>query len=292
MTAVFRKILVELKLVTTTRPDEADAILVPPNGALLEAYRFPELLSERLKQLPDLPLTIFPSSAYFPHRDPSFIFKGRKSQTTWILREANSFDHLTELWAHQLAATNVSLALDHDVVASGHSLVPGLFPNFATKNELLISARVDREALPLLFSDSLPHTRSGLRKKVAVALSKLPSGSLLSAVMRFMQRGRQSAAARALLDRLPTRVAQDLSRNEGKQIECDISAVQFATYRAYQKRLAQSSIVVTNRLHVGLPAAILGKRVFLIEAGYHKLGGVYHRSLSNVENVTFINGAE
>jgi exopolysaccharide biosynthesis predicted pyruvyltransferase EpsI len=47
-------------------------------------------------------------------------------------------------------------------------------------------------------------------------------------------------------------------------------------------------IVVTDRLHVGIMSAILGKQVFLIDNSYGKLSGVYHNSMTGMPNVRFV----
>lgn len=48
-------------------------------------------------------------------------------------------------------------------------------------------------------------------------------------------------------------------------------------------------VVFTDRLHVGIISALLGKQVYLIDNSYKKISGVYYNSLSNYKNVELIN---
>ncbi|GHV96298.1 hypothetical protein AGMMS50293_26180 [Spirochaetia bacterium] len=47
-------------------------------------------------------------------------------------------------------------------------------------------------------------------------------------------------------------------------------------------------IVVTDRLHVGIMAAMLGKRVYLLDNSYGKLSGVYEQSIAGLPYVSLI----
>jgi len=45
----------------------------------------------------------------------------------------------------------------------------------------------------------------------------------------------------------------------------------------------------TDRAHVAITVAMLGKRVYIYPNNYHKLLGLYERSLCNLKNVKFVN---
>jgi hypothetical protein len=49
-----------------------------------------------------------------------------------------------------------------------------------------------------------------------------------------------------------------------------------------------ADIVITDRLHVGIAAAVLGKTVFLIDNSYGKVRGVYNRLFANSPKVRLI----
>lgn len=291
MHAVFRRILDRFDIAVVTSLAAADFVAVPPNGALLEVYQFPELLAERLRGAEAKPLVIFPSSTLFPSRDPAFMFSGRTAPTLWIARERYSFEHLAERWGSSLTDAGVTVALDHDVVASGHEFVPELLGGAARGGGLLVAGRLDREASDLLHSASDPGDpgdprRTAPARRLAAVKRAVPYGPWYTAAARAARRAPSQRAADALLARLPEATRAELGALRRREV--DLSAVQYATYGEYRRALRRADAVVTDRLHVGLPAAILGKRVVLVEAGYHKLSGVYEQSLQGAPGVELV----
>ena len=287
MLMVFDQILKDFGIATTGDPARAELAIVPPNGAILEAYAFPDILAERLSRLQHLPLVLFPSSAYFPKRDPSFIFRGRRAETLWILREKFSFDHLHTHWLAPLQANGVRLALDHDVVASGHAFVPAIIGAPLARRHTLVAARIDREATSL----DAPGPSGAAAGARLVDLGKrlieaLPHARTRTALTRAIRRDKLRGAGSRLLAAVPASFASADPALPMRFV--DSSAVRFATFDEYREAIRGADLIVTDRLHVGLPGTILGKRVVLVEAGYHKLGGVYRQSLSRCPNVTFV----
>jgi exopolysaccharide biosynthesis predicted pyruvyltransferase EpsI len=59
------------------------------------------------------------------------------------------------------------------------------------------------------------------------------------------------------------------------------------TFSTYLKLIINAEAVVTDRLHVAILGAILGKKVFLLSNVYHKNRGVYEYSLSSYPNVRY-----
>ncbi|MEW1979521.1 hypothetical protein AB0333_01155 [Citricoccus sp. NPDC079358] len=296
MYAVFRKLLGAFGMSPVESADEATLLIVPPNGALLEQYRFPTLLAERLANLPDLPLVIFPSSAFFRQVDPSFIFGKRDARTLWILREKPSYEQLSGRWGEQLAHAGVELALDHDVVVSGHRFVPEVIGEHATQDTALVAARVDLERrgnfgvsgvhAPQSLT-ALGSLASAIRKVRSRAFDILPESGLKTRAARSLHQSTIRSASAEMVESL-SREHQGQIEAAASRVFTDLSSTRYATFDEYRRSIGRSSLVVTNRLHVGLPAAILGKHVVLVEAGYHKLGGVYDRSLSAALNVELV----
>lgn len=285
---VFYRILDAMGIRLTTDPQAASVLLVPPNGALLQVYQFPEILRSRLRGLEGVPLVIFPSSALFPTRDPAFIFDGRRAETIWILREKYSFAHLRDQWGESLAKVGVSLALDHDVVASGHQFVKEILGPAQSGGGALLAGRKDKEATDIRKIPSVSHPAGPDRWGHVKDL--LPYGVPYTTAVRLIRRRELEAAASTLVSRLP-RALQDEVTSVKRGVHVDLSAVQYATYPQYLRTLRRADLVVTNRLHVALPAAVLGKRVLIVEAGYHKLQGVYEQSLRGLEHVTLTVGS-
>jgi hypothetical protein len=290
MHRVFDRILGRLEITSVPVGEAADVVIVPPNGALLEIYQFPELLKQRIEGYRDVPLVLFPSSAFFPTRNPAFMFEGRSAATTWILREHNSLSHLESLWGEALASAGVTLQIDHDVVASGHTFVDDILPKKVGAPIALVAARVDVEgkvvgARSTTASPSGPRLLKRLRRAI-------PYSRLTTLAARLARRSKQRAAGERIVASLPTDLRAELAAVGARTVYSDASAVQYATFAEYARLIRSAEIVVTNRLHVALPATVLGKRVILVDAGYHKLSGVYQRSLSGAPNVTLVQGAK
>lgn len=281
MHAVFYRILEQLGIQIVDADPEV--VIVPPSGALLEVYAFPRYLAERLKGYEKIPLVIFPSSVFFPDRDPAFIFAGREASTLLFLREDDSRAHLEQQWNASLQNAGVEVVLDHDVVASGHAFVPAILGT-TTRRPLkrLVAARIDREASSMRASTSGERAASASSILHTLA-ARVPYGPLYTGVSRFARRARNRGAA----ERLVSRAGSTLDG----AVCIDISARQFATFEEYRTTILRAESVITDRLHVALPAAIMGADVTMVEAGYYKLGGVYRRSLSGVAHVRLVSAA-
>ena len=89
-----------------------------------------------------------------------------------------------------------------------------------------------------------------------------------------------------LISRLPVEEQQRFSAPG--TTHRDASSKHQATFEQYCRTIATSGPVLTDRLHIALPAAILGKEVFLVEGGYHKARGVIERSLADARNMHLI----
>lgn len=294
MFEVFMQIAAEAGLEWVNDPADAEVLVVRPNGALLEIYTFPDLLAHELRRLPDLPLVIFPSSALFPTKNPATIFEGRSAPTVWVFRERYSYDHILEQWGESLAEHNVSLVLDHDVVAGGNKFVPALVGEPIRERHVLIAARIDAEAprgRPLSKEPrGVERGPTPLKRRIARLLTKSEPGPVRRLLFRLYNKNRSAVATQSLLSRLPETAISEVHQAAGRMIAFDASAKHLVSYSRYKRLVRDASVVVTDRLHVALPAAILGKRVFLVEAGYHKLTGVYEQSLESLPNITLING--
>ncbi|MEU4016778.1 hypothetical protein AB0E56_16060 [Microbacterium sp. NPDC028030] len=292
---VFRRIAQEAGISWVADPADAEILVVRPNGALLEIYTFPDLLAQELRRLPDIPLVIFPSSAFFPTQDPSHIFEGRSAPVVWVFRERYSFEHIRDSWAPQLEALNVRLVLDHDVVAGGNRYVSSLIGSPVREKHVLIAARIDAEAptgKPMVKSSKSAAGPSRLKRAIARMLTKTEPGPVRRLGFRVYNRKRSTTASAALLEKLPAAERSAVEAARGKTVALDASAKHLVSYGEYKRLVRDASIVVTDRLHVALPAAIIGKQVILVEAGYHKLTGVYQQSLTALPNITLINAVD
>jgi exopolysaccharide biosynthesis predicted pyruvyltransferase EpsI len=84
--------------------------------------------------------------------------------------------------------------------------------------------------------------------------------------------------------------AQDLSRLYGSNYRYRLDADYVS--RDFLQVLLHAGVVRTNRLHVGIGAALLGKQVQFVDNSYGKIRAVYESSLSHLENVHWTAGPE
>lgn len=285
----FNKLVDEFGMeLTSLESGEPDYLVVPPNGALVDTYQAPRLLARRLASLPDKPLILFPSSAFFQSQNPAEIFAGRSAPTLWILREKQSLDHLKEQWGDSLRAKRVTLALDHDVVVSGHQHLASLFDSAgrADRGRGLLVSRLGVEAEDM--RDQLVVPSAGRARGAAVRVLRSMPQAVQIAVRRQRTRPRQLRANQKMIASLPQDLACTLDNLDGIMRDIDISDPTLCSFDRFVEQIATANFIVTNRLHVAIPGTILGKRVVLVDSGYHKLAGVFEQSLQSVENLTFI----
>lgn len=67
---------------------------------------------------------------------------------------------------------------------------------------------------------------------------------------------------------------------------CEETPYSSRMLRALVDALDQTDVVVTDRLHVSIMAAILGKRVYMMDNDYGKLSAVYSQSLQGIDALT------
>lgn len=88
----------------------------------------------------------------------------------------------------------------------------------------------------------------------------------------------------SVMDEETKKVVMAMAENP---LEGDI-CIKAKSFEEFTSTIADSKKVFTDRLHVGILSAILGKTVFLFPSSYWKNKGVYEHTLSEYDNVTFI----
>ena len=73
---------------------------------------------------------------------------------------------------------------------------------------------------------------------------------------------------------------------------CADSGVVRILSKLFMQAIDSVEVVVTDRLHVGLVATLLGKRVFLFDNSYGKVSGIFEQSLRYFENVKILNSPD
>lgn len=85
-------------------------------------------------------------------------------------------------------------------------------------------------------------------------------------------------------------LAIDLSSIAGSRARDN--ALNILLCRVFLSVIEQFEVIVTDRLHVGIAAAKLGKQVLLIDNSYKKISNVYYKSLTNFKNVKLVSEKE
>lgn len=294
MHRIFYDICQEFGIELTDDPVGVDFVAIPPNGALLDRFRAPDIVKSRLRPFRDKPLVIFPSSAQFLQHDPSKMLEHRSAPTLWILREPYSHNHLERDWGTPLARAGVTLALDHDVVISGAKHLSKHFRHDASRHRhctALLVGRLGVEAKDIRNNpsnvDSHEQRAGSLIKRAAVEVARSLPASALRPARRAWTLPRIYAANLETLSAAPSAV-QDRFNRAARFTGTDLSDTSLASFGEYRRRITMAELVVTNRLHVAIPAALLGKETYLIDSGYHKLRGIYEHSLRDNDSITFV----
>lgn len=285
---VMRRVLHHASLEVTTTPASADLLLVRPGGALLDRFLAPSLLTKRLARLPDLPLIVLPHSSWFEHSDPSEIFGRRTASTIWVSRERESDRRLRNDWGRSLARAGVELQLDHDMVITGRqflSEVMGTPLGVPQPTADLLVARMGAEATAMASTEFRPASVNPLHRARRLAIRSLPE-RLQHTLRRRTTASRQKEQNAALLGRLDPDISATFSADLRDSF--DVSDLSLCTFSRYSRSILSARRVVTNRLHVGIPAALFGKKTWLVDSGYHKLRGVYEHSLAGLDEITLI----
>lgn len=289
MSRVFQRRIRQLDLKPAPL-SEAEVVIVPPNGALLDTYRFPSLLTATIKNATGIPLVIFPSSAYFRTKSPAKMFEGRSADVLWVLREPRSFLHLRSTWGQSLADLGVRLALDHDVVAAEGGRIRQHFPSCLKADYVLVAARLDSESRFYRPSITQASPTLGLKLLAKRAWHAAPHLGIKTKINRNIARAALKKSGFALEERARQNAAGVFGSDlwERPFIYLDVSSPKFCSFFEYGELIANSSAVISDRLHVAMPAGLLGKPTIMMEGGYHKLKGVYEHSLQKVASIRFV----
>ncbi|MEO0483445.1 MAG: polysaccharide pyruvyl transferase family protein [Planctomycetota bacterium] len=71
-------------------------------------------------------------------------------------------------------------------------------------------------------------------------------------------------------------------------VALDVSHPAYLTFDQFTKLICEASVIVTTRMHVGIFGALLGKPVYLRDAKFGKIRGVYEQSMADTAHVALI----
>lgn len=255
------KLLSDLGIASTSDPDKAEIILYPGGCPTM----YPQVIAgihDTLVQFPQAELIVGPATFQFGYTnwvDLFNIYNGRI--TALFARDLNSFANLKRAPLHD----DIEIGISHD---------PALYLRdsewlqahraTATDEYVLAAFRHDHEMKTGIIDRWIKNLPPFLPKKT---FKKLSHWSKKRARLRREQIAKKIADSKLLFK------------------EVDISNLDF---NRYIRSIRHAKEIHTDRLHVMLFAAMLGKTVFAYETSYQKLESVYKHSLKGWANVIFI----
>jgi exopolysaccharide biosynthesis predicted pyruvyltransferase EpsI len=262
-------------------PDQADVVAIRGSGSMLERYvSGAACLSHYSQNYPDKPLCVLPSSYLFPTTDLAQLIGQRSAPVTLFCREAYSYQHLT---AEQQLPDTCSVALDDDMA-------------FHLADSPLVAALTGREGRHLLMVEradaehaSRWRTREGSAARPVGrslrSLVPLPIKRMLYPAVNYL-RSRHPSQWRQYAEGLVQREFPDLAGMP--RVVQDISMRRVCDFDGFCQAVADASVVLTTRLHVGVMGALLNKPTVLFDGGYHKILGIYRQSMQNMPHVRVV----
>lgn len=260
-------------------PDSAELIMMGGNGGMLEKFKLiPGLFREYWSRYPDKPLLVMPSTYYFPTESLTASLPVHSAEVQLFCRERVSYEHLRNE-GHLSDCCRVDLSHDTAFALAGSSLIeryrgPG-------KHVLLVE-RDDAEH-PSRFGASTTGRRK-LRQFIPRSWKKplYPLRALLAS--RKTTPFREKCE---LLIRENHPECKDLPR-----LVRDVSRPQFCSFEEFCQAVGDAELVFTTRLHVGILAALLGKRTYIFPGAYHKIRAIYEHSMTGFDNVTLVSWSD
>lgn len=257
-------------------PAKADVLLI--NGGFKSDF-WPfanETIREYSQRFPETPLMVLPSSFWFKETDFPALFAGRKAPATIFARELMSLDILRGM----SFPCPVTFGLDHDTAfALGDELrIKELIARTPTR-DLLIVERGDAESATGLKETDL--LSSGFVRKAATAVLPRPV-AIAAARAAGRLRGRREAPRSAFsLASIALAEQNDLGRSAESVRIADISRRSICSFDEFCAEIADSRVIVSTRLHVGILGAVMGRRTYVVAGNNHKIPGIYEYSMKD-----------
>jgi exopolysaccharide biosynthesis predicted pyruvyltransferase EpsI len=274
------EVLNSLNLNLVEDAGDSDLIIVNGGGMFIDAYNQGiNKILDFSRLYPEKPLCIAPNSFYFKKVNFGEILDQRNSPLYLFSREEYSkayIDTLAETRGH------VFSYIDHDLAFNleGSNFIKSILKKFPVANHgnVIVVDRMDVEHAQAAGKVSLV-------KKIYMAF--VPQ--LLRPYIRYIRIKLRSKVGSGF-----TESAKQIlvTNNDGYIINSivtkDISRPDICDFDEFVKVIAEAEYVFSNRLHVGVLAYLLGRKVYMTEGSYHKIRGIYEFSMNNNPNVKLI----
>jgi exopolysaccharide biosynthesis predicted pyruvyltransferase EpsI len=269
-----RYFLSQYRLDFVDQPELADLIIVNGSGSFAVELWNPGLpgLKKLAANFPALPMIVLPSSFQFFQSDFASCFCERTAPAYLFARDAASYERIASL--KYPSEVIPSLQCDMTFELAGSPFLETLKKSVLSKHILVIE-RFDREATT--HSSYGIHVSDSLKKVTPAALTRFVKKGLH--LLRRRKSGFTSSALARLLAEFPEYtglpvIAEDVSSNVG------------FTFDQFIQLISQAAVVISNRLHAAILAAMLNKTTIVLSGHpYGKLEACYDYSLRQYPKV-------
>jgi exopolysaccharide biosynthesis predicted pyruvyltransferase EpsI len=255
------QLLANLQIQTTNNPQQADFLLFPGGCPSM----WPAVMNEivrTIEKFPDKKIVIGPSTFEYGFTNwPEILSRYADRFAGLFCRDKRSFQNLINA---KLPETIVhGLSHDLSLYLKDSEWLTELKSNLS-EEYILVALRRDHEMYPGLEEKFVEKILPVMNEKIA--------RKILHWARKRAKRRKVKNIARATKDRSPIKNV-DIWLFEDSQ---------------YLRTICSAKQVHTDRLHVMIVSAMLGKKVFAYKTLYDKLENVYEHSLKGWADVTFV----
>ena len=248
-------------------PAEAEIILLNGGGAMNDLW--PEggaqVLEGYITPFPEKRIVVGPSSFLFNQLDFAALLNQNKSQVDLFCREEISVGLLNKMALND--HVNIHTSQDLAFELSDSDFIKELNKN--KSSEVVVCAM-----------------RKDLEGRAGNVLTTVRAGWLPKWIRSPLSKVRDRLVAKKSSD-VFTPILEEISgeKNSKEVLYRDISVS--VSFEEFCSLIKSSKGIVTDRLHIGILASMLGKTTHLIPGSYHKMKGVYDFSLKEKDHVIY-----
>ncbi len=219
-------------------------------------------IEETIRDFPDKKIVIGPATFEYGFTDWPRVFTKYANRIAGLFcRDKRSFQ-------------NLILAKLPQTIIQGLSHDPALYLRDSEFIQELKTKTIDEYILVALRRDH--EMKPGMEEKFVSKISQLLNDKMYKKLLRWARKIEKRRKINTILRKVGNFPLKD----------CDIWKFDDARYL---DTICRAKEVHTDRLHVMIVSAMLGKKVFAYPTLYGKLENVYEQSLKNWANVEFIN---
>jgi len=265
------------------RPQDAELIVINGGAAMTDIWSHGlNTLRNYNSQLPEIPLVILPSSFSFTTTDFAALFRERKSPAFLFAREHYSLAILEGL----TFPNEVYFGIDHDMAfhLQDSPYVKNLQSQM-TEQHILIVERNDPESTTDIYK---PRTKPSLNNYIPRSVKRAINRHVLWHLKRIeiYNNVPELGKGTPFVGTCHQYVLVDYpTLKELPVCAADISDPAICSFNYFSRLIAESAVVASTRLHVGILAAMLGKPTYVKSGAYHKIRGIYEYSMQDMPNV-------